>query len=205
MSNGRANSDVGVGFLTRSLTTPFAAYAAGFAVAVAVYSLGYSDLYPSLQPSLIWFLLSTSLICGCLAIAAGKIVHTTPSARERFGVHLLIFTLIFAAFCAEVVAGGGIPLLDLSPDSDLRYKDFGIPTLHVAFVGFCYFYAVYWFDLYLMGEGRTLIFFSLSATSTSLLTFSRGAFVVTLLAITGVYLRRRGFSRRLLFILAALF
>jgi hypothetical protein len=203
MSNGRANSDVGVGFLTRSLTTPFAAYAAGFAVAVAVYSLGYSDLYPSLQPSLIWFLLSTSLICGCLAIAAGKIVHTTPSARERFGVHLLIFTLIFAAFCAEVVAGGGIPLLDLSPDSDLRYKDFGIPTLHVAFVGFCYFYAVYWFDLYVLGQGKKYLALSFPALATSLLIVNRGAFITMLIAMTVVYVRRRGFNRRLLLIFSA--
>jgi hypothetical protein len=110
-----------------------------------------------------------------------------------------------AVFIAELAWNRGVPLFVIATGGDASYQDFGIPVLHVAFVGFCYFYAVYWFDLYLMGEGRTFLFFSLSATSTSLLTFSRGAFVVTLLAITGVYLRRRGFSRRLLFILAALF
>jgi hypothetical protein len=112
---------------------------------------------------------------------------------------------IMAVFIAEVVWNGGVPLFVIAAGGDANYQEYGIPVLHVAFVGFCYFYAVYWFDLYLIGGGKIFLFFSLSAASTSLLTFSRGAFVVTLLAITGVYLRRRGFSRKLLFILAALF
>src|ERR1700674_2782850 len=203
MSNGHANSDGPVGFLTRSLTTPFAAYAAGFAVAISVYSLGYSDLYPSLQPSLIWFLLSTSLICAYLAIAAGKIVHTSAYAQERFGVHLFIFALIFATFSAEVVASGGIPLLLLSPDSDLIYRDFGIPTLHVAFVGFCYFFTVYWFDLYVLGQGKKYLALSLPALGTSLLIVNRGAFITMLIAMTVVYVRRRGFNRRLMLTFSA--
>jgi oligosaccharide repeat unit polymerase len=191
------------GHLTRSLTTPFAAYAAGFAVAISVYSLGYSDLYPLLQPSLKWFLLSTSLICAYLANATGKIVHIPSYAQERFGMHLIIFALICAVFSAEVVVSGGIPLLHLAPDSDLRYKDFGIPTLHVAFVGFCYFFAVYWFDLYVLGRGKKYLILFMPALVSSLLILNRGAFITMLIAITVVYIRRRGFDRRLLLTFAA--
>jgi oligosaccharide repeat unit polymerase len=198
MSNTYANTRELIGPLTRSLTTPFAAYAAGFAVAISVYSLDYSDLYPTLQPSLIWFLFSTSLICAYLAIAAGKTAHTSAYANERFGAHIIIFVLIFTAFSVEVVASGGIPLLLLGSDSDQRYKDFGVPTLHVAFVGFCYFYAVYWFDLYIVGQGKKYLALSLPAMGTSLLIVNRGAFITMLIAMTVVYVRRRGFNRRLL-------
>jgi hypothetical protein len=189
--------------LTRSLTNPFAAYAAGFLVAVSVYSLGYSDLYPALQPSLVWFLLSTSLVCVYLASVAGTIINAPPQAQARFGPHLVMFALIFVAFSAEVVASGGIPLLLLSPDSDLSYREFGIPTLHVAFVGFCYFFAVYWFDLYISGQGRKYLALCIPAFGTSLLIVNRGAFITMLIAMTVVYVRRRGFNRRLLLTFSA--
>jgi oligosaccharide repeat unit polymerase len=198
MSKGHPKKAETIGLLTKSLTTPFAAYAAGFSVAITMYSLGYSDLYPPLQSSLKWFLLATCLICVYLANAAGKIVHTSAHAREHFGTHLIIFSLIFAAFSAEVVVSGGIPLLHLSPFSDLSYRDFGIPTLHVAFVGFCYFFAVYWFDLYILGRGKKYLILFMPAFATSLLILNRGAFITILIAITIVYIRRRGFDRRLL-------
>jgi hypothetical protein len=190
---------------SRSLINPFAAYAAGFFLALGVYSLGYSDLYPPLQAPLQWFLLATCGICCVLAIRRRGNTVALEFGPESIRTQTLVFLAIMAVFIAELAWNRGVPLFVIATGGDASYQDFGIPVLHVAFVGFCYFYAVYWFDLYLMGQGRTFLFFSLSATSTSLLTFSRGAFVVTLLAITGVYLRRRGFSRRLLFILAALF
>jgi hypothetical protein len=189
--------------LTRSFANPFAAYAAGFGVAVSVYSLGYSDLYPPLQPSLIWFLLTTSLVCVYLAGVAGTIVNTPTHARERFGPHFLMFAIIFVVFAAEVVASGGIPLLQLSPDSDLSYREFGIPTLHVGFVGFCYFFEVYWFDLYVLGQGRKYLALCIPAFGTSLLIVNRGAFITMLIAMTVVYVRRRGFNRRLVLTFSA--
>ena len=190
---------------SRSLINPFAAYAAGFLLALGVYSLGYSDLYPPLQAPLMWFLLTTCGICCVLAIRRRGNTLALKFEPERLRSQTTIFLAIMAVFIAEVIWNGGVPLLVITADSDVSYRDYGIPVLHVAFAGFCYFYAVYWFDLYLVGQGRMFLFFSLSATSTSVLAFSRGAVIVTLIAITGVYLQRRGFSRRLLLILAALF
>jgi hypothetical protein len=190
---------------SRALINPFAAYAAGFFLALSVYSLGYSDLYPPLQTSLKCFLLATCGICCVLAIRRRSNTLAFDFGRESIRTQTLVFSAIMAVFMAEVAWNGGVPLFVIAADGDVSYQDYGIPVLHVAFVGFCYFYAVYWFDLYLVGQGRIFLLFSLSATSTSLLIFSRGAFVVTLIAITGVYLQRRGFSRKLLFILVALF
>jgi hypothetical protein len=104
----------------------------------------------------------------------------------------------------EIAASGGIPLLQIAQGADVSYRDFGVPVLHVAFSGFCYFFAVYWFDLYLTGRGRAFLVFSGSAFATSVLIFSRGAFIVTLIAMIGVYVQRRGLRRRLLAIFAAL-
>jgi oligosaccharide repeat unit polymerase len=187
-----------------SLISPFVAYAAGFLVAFAVYSLGYSDLYPPLQPSLEWFLVSSCLVCIFLGYATRQRTHHRVFDPEPIRTHLAIFVALVGMFVVEVAANGGIPLLQIAQGADVSYRDFGLPVLHVAFSGFCYFFAVYWFDLYLTGRGRTFLVFSLSAFATSILIFSRGAFIVTLIAIIGVYIQRRGFRRRLLVIFAVL-
>jgi hypothetical protein len=187
----------------RLLTNPFAAYAGGFLVALTVYSLGYSDLYPPLQPSLKWFLLSTCVICVFLAYAAAEMVPISSFKRESFGAQLAIFTTIMGGFIVEVVANRGIPLMLLVASADFAYRDFGIPVLHVAFVGFCYFFAVYWFDLYILGQGRSFLILSTVAIITSLLIVNRGAFIITLIAMIFVYVQRRGFDRRILFTFAA--
>jgi oligosaccharide repeat unit polymerase len=188
---------------TRSLTNPFAAYAAGFLIALTIYSLGYSDLYPPLQPSLKWFLLSTCVICVFLAYGTGGMMPNSSFKEERFGKHLAIFTAIMGAFAIEVVVSGGIPLLLIAANADFSYRDFGIPELHVAFVSFCYFFAVYWFDLYILGQGRRFLILSTTALGTSVLMVNRGAFILTLIAIIFVYIQRRGFDRRILFTFAA--
>jgi oligosaccharide repeat unit polymerase len=198
MSNVQKGKRVPHPFLTASLTNPFAAYATSFALAVSVYSLGYSDLYPPLQSSLKWFLLSTSLICVFLAYASGKIALRYPCQQERFGTHLAIFFALLAVFSVEVIVNGGIPLVLLVTLQDFNYKDFGIPTLHVAFTGFSFFYAVYWFDLYTIGQGKRYLALSIPTFGTSLLIVSRGAFIVLLIAMLVVHIRRRGFTRRLL-------
>jgi oligosaccharide repeat unit polymerase len=187
-----------------SLINPFVAYAAGFLLAFAVYSLGYSDLYPPLEPSLTWFLLSTSVVCVFLGYATRQRPHHRVFDPEPMRTHVAIFAALVGAFMVEIAASGGIPLLQIAQGADVSYRDFGVPVLHVAFSGFCYFFAVYWFDLYLTGRGRAFLVFSGSAFATSVLIFSRGAFIVTLIAMIGVYVQRRGLRRRLLAIFAAL-
>jgi hypothetical protein len=188
-----------------SLINPFFAYAAGFLLALAVYSLGYSDLYPPLQPSLEWFLLLTCVVCVFLGYTTNRRTHPVAFHPEPVRTHLLIFMVLVATFTVEVAANRGVPLLQIVGGQDVDYREFGVPVLHVAFSGFCYFFAVYWFDLYLLRSGRIFLAFSGSAFATSILIYSRGAFVVTLIALIAVYVRRRGFSRRLLIAFAVLF
>jgi oligosaccharide repeat unit polymerase len=184
-------------FTARYLTNPFAAYAAGFLLALSVYSLGYSDLYPALEQPLIWFLIATCAISGVLAFAVGGNRSAFEYGHEPLKTNLFIFLLIMTVFAAEIIAKGGIPILLLVTGADFSYQEFGIPTVHVVFVGFCDFYAVYWFDLYLCGRGRTYLALSLIASSTSLLIVSRGGFIITLVALVVVYVQRRGFNRKL--------
>ena len=184
--------------LARSLTNPFAAYAAGFTLAIAVYSLGYSDLYPPLLLSLKWFLLATCAVSALLAYASSNSAHLTDAIGEHVGTQLAIFLAIMSVFALEVIVNRGIPLLLIAADADFSYRDFGIPAIHVAFVGSCYFFAVFWFDLYMLGNGRLFLGFSATALGTSLLIVNRGAFILTLMAIIIVYIRRRGLNRRLL-------
>jgi hypothetical protein len=187
-----------------SLINPFVAYAAGFSLALATYSLGYSDLYPPLQPSLEWFLLVTCAICVILGYATRRTSHPAAFGPEPIRMHVGVFAALIVVFLAEILANKGIPLLLIAGGADVSYLDFGIPVLHVAFSAFCYFFAVYWFDLYLLGRGRMFLAFSGSAFITSLLTFNRGVFIITLIAILGVYIQRRGFRGRLLVIFAVL-
>jgi hypothetical protein len=190
--------------ITRSLTNPFAGYAAGFGIAVLVYSLDYSDLYPPLQTSLKWFLLSTSIICAFLAYLAGTIAQRPLIKRERFGFHFAVFLILIAVFLVEVAVNGGVPLLTIAAGGDFNYQEFGIPSVHVAFVGFAYFYSVYWFDLFAVNQGKRFLLLSLSMISTSILVVSRGGFIILLVSIAVVYIRRRGIDRKLLLSLAAI-
>jgi hypothetical protein len=173
-------------------------------VAFAVYSLGYSDLYPPLQPSLEWFLLSTCVVCIILGYTTRQRTRPRVFDPEPVLTQAAIFAALVGAFMVEVAANRGIPLLQIAGGADVSYRDFGVPVLHVAFSGFCYFFAVYWFDVYLTGRRRIFLVFSGSAFFTSILIFSRGAFIVTLIALMGVYIQRRGFRRRLLVIFAVL-
>ena len=190
-------------FDINSYVNPFIAYSAGFGMAIGVYSLGYSDLYPPLEFPLQWFLLAT---CGISLVLAYlfRNVRIIAAGLEPLGRHVAIFIVIMAAFAIEVSANGGIPLLLITAGADYSYRDFGVPVLHVAFSGFCYFYAVYWFDLYLLRRGGAFLFFSVSSLATALLTFSRGALIVASLAMVAVYIQRRGLSRRLLLVFALL-
>jgi hypothetical protein len=191
-----ANEVVNPTYAARYFTNPFVAYAAGFLLALSVYSLGYSDLYPQLEDPLVWFLLATCAVSGLLAWAIGGNANAFEYGHESLNINLFIFLAIMSIFAAEVIANGGIPILMLvSGAADFSYLDFGIPTVHVAFVGFCDFYAVYWFDLYISGRGRSFLALSLAASSTSLLIVSRGAFIITLMALVIVYVQRRGFNR----------
>ena len=179
------------------IINPFAGYAGGFLLALAVYSLGYSDLYPPLQPQLSWFLLSTSAICLFLARAVAGDVPREQKTLETVRKNLLIFIVVMGVFALETVVNHGLPILLVSGDTDTTYQDFGIPVIHVAFFGFCYFFAVYWFDVFLLGGGLSFLAFSLSAAGTALLMFSRGALIITLIALLGVYIQRRGLRLKL--------
>jgi hypothetical protein len=194
----RTTPDHHPGYFAHQLTNPFAAYALGFSFALAVYSLGYSDLYPPLQPSLVFFLLATCLVCVLLAVSVGGPVDSVAHRRVSLELHSYIFLVLMAVFAAEIVYNGGIPLLLIATGADFNYQEFGIPEVHVAFVGFCNFYAVYWFDVFILERRRIFIFLSLTAASTSLLIFSRGSFLITLTAIVFVYVQRRGIGFRLL-------
>jgi hypothetical protein len=185
-------------YLTRCLANPFAAYTAGFILAIGVYSLGYSDLYPPLQPSLVIFLLITCAICGCLALAVGNITDTSQYGPESPGFHILVFLVLAGLLAAECIYSGGVPLLAAAGGGDSDYLTFGIPTLNVAFIGSSLFYAVYWFDLYLLRYGRLYLALSLMAASTSILIVHRGGFIIDFVAFVFVYLQRRGLERRLL-------
>ena len=184
-------------YLTRCLANPFAAYAAGFLIAMGVYSLGYSDLYPPLQSSLVSFLLVTCVICACLACALGTLKDTSQHGYESLRSHIVILLVLAGLFTAECVYSGGVPLLSAVAGGDSDYAAFGIPTVNVAFIGFSLFYAVYWFDLYLLRYGKGFLALSLMAASTSILIVHRGGFIIDFVAALFVYLYRRGFEKKL--------
>jgi hypothetical protein len=185
-------------YLTRCLTNPYAAYAAGFLLAMAVYSLGYSDLYPPLQGSLVAFLLFTCVVCGCLACVVGAHVDKTRHGDESLQTHLAIFLLLSVVFVAETVYSGGLPLLSAVAGGDSSYETFGIPTINVAFIGFSLFFAIYWLDLYLSRHGRVYLALSLLIASTSILIVHRGGFIIDFVAAIFLYIQRRGLTRRLI-------
>lgn len=164
---------------------------------MGVYSLEYSDLYPPLQASLVIFLTITCVICACLACGIATIRDTCEYGDESLRFHSIVFLVLMALLAAECIYSGGIPLVAAAAGAESDYQTFGIPTVNVAFIGFSLFYAVYWFDLFLLRYGKIFLAFSMMAAGTSIVILHRGGFIITFVASVYVYVQRRGLERRL--------
>lgn len=167
-------------------SNPFAAYAIGFTVALMLYSLKLSDLYPDLSTELVFFLLTTILLCILLAYKTSNIEYKYDLTVQKRKKNLLIFLSINTLFFIDIMYSGAIPLISTLLGG-YNYREFGAPVVHVAYVGLNSFYMAFWFDTYMKGKQTFFLKLSLLSLSSHLLTMNRGAFTLSLVAILFIY------------------
>jgi hypothetical protein len=182
---------------------PFKCYVLSCLAVLGVYSLGFSDLYPAPSLNVLVFLLATSIASALLSwdvsrIKASASVQPWGDARHD----LFIAIAIAVAFLVEIAYAGVVPLFAVSGLADYDYRDFGIPTFHVVLVGVCFFYSVYWWDLYLQGLGKLYGWIAFSGVIWALLIMNRGAMLISLVAFLFSYGNRLGLRKRMWQILA---
>jgi hypothetical protein len=181
-----------------SFWNPFSAYCVACLFVVLVYSLGFSDLYPDLSASMLVFLFFSVITAALLSWSVAGLPLHPVSASFQFGKNWLLAGIFLAGFAAEFAYFGGIPLLQGVSGVGVDYVSFGIPTFHVFLIGTSSFYAVYWWDCYLISKDRRFLAISSIAVLASLLMLSRGGVLIHLVAFAFAYGNRRGFRRKAL-------
>lgn len=120
------------------MINPYFVYFISFFFVFIVYQLDWSYYYPELGFPLVAFFIFTFIFCIPLAFFFKKIkltkFYTVPYDNKLFYLTILIWIGYLVEFVYQ-----GIPLFN----SNIQYKDFGIPTFHVILVTFQSFITVY--------------------------------------------------------------
>ena len=176
-------------------TSPLWMYAIAFTFAALVYQLGWSQIYPPLSLEIATFLSITfaaSLILFYVEYLTWREplpIRSSWWTRKRV---LRTTVFIYLIFFIELLHNGGVPIIMIFSGSEYDYRNFGIPTLHVAIYGVYWFLCVHWFYLWLSSRQNFYLNCSLLLLSINLLIVNRGAFIQALLAIVILFVLKKG-------------
>jgi len=159
------------------------------------YELSWSDLYPD-QNLIATIFLSISIGISYFFsyffynLNKSKYRHRSiTSLNTRFW---LLFNTTIIIFIAECIYNGGIPILQMLSNNGYDYTQFGIPVLHVAYVGYYSAFSVCCFDRYLNNNDRRWLYGTALGLALSILIVNRGAFLITFFSLLLLYLFYRG-------------
>lgn len=175
---------------------PFKCYAMTCVVVLAVYLLEFSNLYPKLGWDVFAFLTITGFASALLSWDVARIRIRQRRVRAVFGHDARIALLICFGFLLEIAYAGAVPIIASSGSADYDYREFGIPTFHVVLIGVCFFYSVYWWDLYLQGHDRRYGWMAFTGVFWALIIMNRGAMLISLVAFLFAYGNRVGLRKR---------
>jgi hypothetical protein len=169
---------------------PLWIYPAAFGTTLVFYNFAWSELYPSLTWEIFGFLAATSAVCMLfLGVSRMTWRETQPvshgwwTARRSRRVTIALFL----ALGLECLHAGGVPLLMIFSGVEYDYRDFGIPTFHVVFLGLYTFLCVHFFAQFLETRAKVHLACSLALMCISLIIVNRGALVQLLLTMTLLY------------------
>lgn len=165
-------------------------------IVLGVYLLEFSNLYPKLGWDLFAFLAVTGSASALLSWDVARLKIRQRNVRVVFGRDLRIALLICLGFVLEMAYAGAVPIIASSGGADYDYRDFGIPTFHVFLIGVCFFYSVYWWDLYLQGHDRRYGLMAFTGVFLALVIMNRGAMLISLVAFLFAYGNRVGLRKR---------
>ncbi|CAH0447415.1 hypothetical protein [Ralstonia syzygii] len=175
------------------MVNPFFVYILAFGGTLLAYGLGWSTIYPSLSGDVVSFFIWTFL--AALPLAAVVWPRLLIAYHGRSGLPDWMTKAMVAGMIADIAYAGGVPLLMVAAGEDFDYSQFGIPTFHVILATFSSAYAAVRFSDYLATKRTRYLVDALIPLAFSILTFTRGTAMMSLIAFGFVWLGHHGMPR----------
>lgn len=194
--------------------SPFTLYTITFAFVLLIYKLRWSPAYPDLSWTLLFFLVTTMLfmfILGTYFQSKNYFNYTSVPYNLRWVGKNIIFCYILLII--EFIHAGTIPIFAILFGKGFKYTEFGLPFIHVIFVNYISFLALYIFHSFRSANSnkdkRNLFLYYLMCCVPGILFFNRGiilsiffgSFIIYLLSVPRKIFMRTIVTISLFFIL----
>ncbi|MBB6584424.1 O-antigen polymerase [Ralstonia solanacearum] len=175
------------------MVNPFFVYILAFGGTLLAYGLDWSTIYPRLSGDVVAFFIWTFV--AALPLAATVWPRLLVAFRGRSGLPNWMTKAMAAGMIADIVYAGGIPLLMVAGGEDFDYSQFGIPTFHVILATFASAYSTVRFSDYLATRHKRYLVDALIPPVFSILTFTRGTAMMSLIGFAFIWLGHHGMPR----------
>ena len=186
---------------SRILFSPFMAYCISFLLVIPIYLLDWSYLFPHLTFSLLFFFLITFSIAVLGAVFFKDLLPLTYK-KQKLAVKDLYLILLILFHLADFTYSRVIPLIAIVHNvSFLTVADnYGIPVLHVFFIGYTAFISTVFFHSYLSQKRKKYLLYYILSLLFALLIVSRITLTFIFVSSIYVYLMsiRENFAGKLL-------
>lgn len=175
------------------MVNPFIVYILAFGGTLLAYGFDWSTLYPRLSGDVVSFFIWTFL--AALPLAAVVWPRLACVRRRKSALPGWMTKAMVVGMIADIAYAGGIPLFMVAAGSDFDYSQFGIPTFHVILVTFSSAYAAVRFSDFLISRRTRYLVDALIPLAFSVLTFTRGTAMMSLIAFGFIWLSHHGMPR----------
>lgn len=171
---------------------PLSLFGFAFIVVILLYSTGLSSLYLKGDEYLTYVMLTiciSAVLLGFFFKIIFKKYFDSPIKDEYY--HKMLFpNLLFVifGFLLDCAASGTIPLLSIVSGNVYAYKDFGLKTFHVFYMGYMSAFSIVCFERYLYTKARKFFWYSVLGVVITILIMSRGAMMLLIIPMVLLYL-----------------
>lgn len=171
---------------------PFLIFVASISLSFLLYQAGLSELYNggfSEADLMMCFILLTGLVAGILLtrpLRKKLSIEREVELPKNNLLFLVLFSLIF--FAVEVAYAGGLPILYVLRGEPYDYTQFGVPTLHVVFLGYYSVAAIVSYERYLSTRRKCYLIPVALAIFYSVAIVNRGALLITMASLIFMYM-----------------
>lgn len=184
---------------------PFLIFVASIFLSFLLYQFGLSGFYKGGFSSADWmmcFVLFVSLVAG-IAIhrfLKRKLNNGYTIELPKYNLFVLVATsLLF--FLIEVSYAGGLPILYILQGQEYDYTQFGVPTLHVAFLGYYSIAAVVSYERFLVLRKKKYLIPVALALFYNISIVNRGALLITIASLLFMYMFHSRYKIRMFIVM----
>lgn len=171
---------------------PFLIFVASISSSFLLYQAGLSEFYNGGFSTADWMMclvLFVGLVAGILLrrfLRKKLSVKRCVELPKNNLLFLVSFSLLF--FAIEVAYAGGLPIVYILRGESYDYTQFGVPTLHVAFLGYYSVAAVVSYERYLSTRSKRYLIPVALAIFYSVSIVNRGALLITMASLIFMYM-----------------